>query len=418
MNRINIFRALKDKLQRPWGFGFSAGRIPYAVDYEKFIKKAYDNPFFYSCINEIVTDFNTAKIGVFTTKDGKKVKVENSNVDKWLKNPNIELTQSKFQEYYITWLILGGGLLLKKSSGVMNKNLYIYAPNTFEVSRNQQNLEVDGINIGESTYTGNDLKYYKIVKSVNVNDDIAGYSESFRSMIKSGAVPGDLTNFAFNHQGSQLANSGKRTGILEYKKFLSDKAKKEAKDNFEAMGSGNGNAGRVAMLNGENFKFTPMDLNMQELDWLNSMKLMREIICSVLGVPVQLVSSDSSTYNNMKEVKSKMYEDTVKPLLRSYCEEMTSFLSDDLQDGQFIDYDLSHVKVLQEDMADNIKKLREALDGIATPNEVRNIITETQGVMMKPSTEEGSDMIWKSSSDIPMVQAVSVEDPNEGNGEE
>ena len=405
-------------MQKPWGFGFLGGRIQYATDYEEFLKSAYDNPFFFSCINEIVTDFNTAKIGVFTMKNGKRIKVEDSDVDNWLKKPNIELTQSKFQEYYITWLLLGGGLLLKKSKGVLTKNLYIYAPNTFEISRDQSTLQINSISIGDKVYSGNELKDYKIVKATNIRDSIAGYSENFRSVVKSAAVPGDITNFAFNHQASQLANSGKRTGILEYKKFLSEKAKKEAKDNFESMGSGGGNAGRIAMLNGENFKFTPMDLNMQELDWLNSIKLMREIICGVLGVPVQLLSSDASTYNNRKEVKKAIYADTISPLLRSYCEEMTSFLADDLAEGQFISYDLSEVKVLQEDASDNIKKLTEALDGVATVNEIRNIISETQGIMLKPSKEEGADMIWKNSSEMPMSQASSYEDPAEGNGDE
>jgi len=412
---LNIIKAVKNMLAKPYGYMTNLGYQRYSVNYNTFLKDAYDNPFFYACIKEIVDDFNSVDIKIYRQLGDKVEESKGHIVQKWLDDPNPQLTRSQFNEYFITWLIIGGGLLLNKTKGSMTKYLNIYSPDSFEIKKDT-GMNISGYKIGSTVIQGNEMKYYRCVTTVNPCDDIAGYGTEFRSRIKSAAKPGDLTNFAFNHMNSQLSNSGKRVGILSYKKFLNPQAKEEAKRSFESMGSGTYGAGRIAMLNGENFDFKQLDLTPQELDWLNSMTLMREIICSTLGVPVQLISSVGSTYNNISEMKKKIYQDTIVPLLKEYCEQMTAFLKDELGENHYIWYDLSSIKELQEDNTDSAQKTVALLNGIATKNEIRAILSEKYGFNLPKMSGEWYDKTYVSSSEISLESAGEVIDPTEGSG--
>lgn len=42
----------------------------------------------------------------------------------------------------------------------------------------------------------------------------------------------------------------------------------------------------------------------QELDWLEGLKYTEGVISQAMGIPVQLISSRGTTYNNLAEMKS------------------------------------------------------------------------------------------------------------------
>ncbi len=152
------------------------------------------------------------------------------------------------------------------------------------------------------------------------------------------------------------------------------------------------------------------------MDWLNSLQYMEEIISYAMGVPVQLISSRSSTYNNLKEAKKKVYIDTVIPLIQDYCEDLTAFFQDDLQENERIHFDVSDIQELKEDTSEMAKTLTTALKGVATINEIRNQITKKIGIELKPLKSEIGDKVLVSSSDLFLddlnVELVDVPEEN------
>ena len=136
------------------------------------------------------------------------------------------------------------------------------------------------------------------------------------------------------------------------------------------------------------------------MDWLNSLQYMEEIISYSMGVPVQLISSRSSTYNNMAEAKKKIYIDTIIPLIQDYCEDLTAFFSEDLQEGERVWYDTSEIQELKEDVMEVAKGVREALKGVATVNEIRDTLTKKTGIELKSINKELGDKVLVSSSDM------------------
>ena len=400
---IKILKAIKNIIPRPFTVNYYRGLGTYAPDYDRFIKNVYDNPFFRAPIQEIVRCFNNANIGVYRkVKKGKKVtyeKVEESPINDLLAEPSTELTQEQYHEYFLVWLLLGGGVLQYQTENIMveNKELFLYRVDNVQFRRNESTLQVDKIKIGKTDITGTRLKYYKIARLPNMNDKIAGKGLEFESPLKALMLQGDMVNFAFKHGNNQLKNQGRRGGILQATRFLNDKKKEEAKNKFKSQG-GYRNAGDITMLEGENIKYIPTDMTPTELDWLNSMMFLREIIASTIGVPIQVMSTQGDTYNNVKEFKKKLYSDTVNPSLKFYCKFQTKALKNILKDDEFIWYDTSHVPELQNDVSDTIQKLFAAYEGKVTLNEFRTIITQETGQQLKPLKKEIGDRILVSSA--------------------
>lgn len=388
-------------LAKPRGMYIAVYNKLMDFDGSRYIKEAYDNPFFYTPIQVIVKAFNNADIGVYEKQKGKWIRVE-SSVDNWLNRPSFATTKELFQEYYLTWLMLYGGCLLYKV-GISQKELHIYAPDTFQVTINEQTLQLDSIKIGESIFKGDQLKDFQIARKINVEDKIAGVSSGFRSPLLSMAHPGDISNMGFKHQANQLANAGKRTGILEFKKLMGKEKQDEITEKFNSMGGPEG-AGKISTVNGEDFKFTPLDVTPQELDWRNSMVFVREIIAASFGVPIQLISTEGTTYQNVKEFKKKLYSDVVEPELKAYCANMTNFLASDLKPGQKVWYDLSGVEELKNDAVAIIKDLATSLDGKVTINEFRQIVNTlfsgSIDLLLEPISAEQANQILVGSASM------------------
>ncbi len=396
---MNIFKAITEKiLSIPYGMWRNTSYSNYAVDYDLFVQEAYNNPFIYKAFNEIVTDCKTIKTGVFRN-DGKKwVYVENHVVNKWLKNPNPELNGKDFLEYYLMYMYFGGGLLLYKTKGIMEKQIYIYSPDSFDIQRDD-NLTISGIKIGNSYFSANELSNFKVCKAPNIEDKIAGKSQEFRPIIKSLALVGDMSNLALKHQNTQLKNSGKRNGIMTYKNIRSTSALEEAKKQFRGQTHGE-STGDTAWLNGDNYDFKSTDMTPQELDWLEGLKYTEEVISQAMGVPVQLISSSGTTYNNLAEMKKKVYIDTAIPLVQDYCEDLTVFFQDDLQENEKIWYDVSEIEELKENVLDIAEKLSNALRGKVSLNEFRQVLSEKTNINLKALPSELGDKVLVTSSDM------------------
>ena len=99
-------------------------------------------------------------------------------------------------------------------------------------------------------------------------------------------------------------------------------------------------------------------------------------------------------------MKKKVYIDTAIPLVQDYCEDLTVFFQDDLQENEKIWYDVSEIEELKEDVMTVAKGVREALKGVATVNEIRDTLTKKTGIELKSISKELGDKILVTSSDM------------------
>jgi HK97 family phage portal protein len=136
---------------------------------------------------------------------------------------------------------------------------------------------------------------------------------------------------------------------------------------------GSEKAGKI-MVTAAKFDYKQLGLSPVDLNILESQKMDLRDICNVYGVSSELLNDpDNKTNSNKKESRSALYYERVIPELDSIRDELNRWLVAPYskQDGKqyHIDYDLSAIPALQEDMEKVTKQLLDAW--WLTPNEKR-----------------------------------------------
>lgn len=375
----------------PWGYSTYDS---YNVNYDVFVKQAYENPFIQAPFHEFVTDLKALKFEVY--KDDKLSESMGAKfVMASLDRPNKELSFSDFIEAIATYLIFGGRCLLYKTQGILSRDIYIYSPDSFQIYRNEINLQIDRIELGNTSITGKELDNYHIIKTFDPGDKIAGKGNGY-SKIKPLAMVGDMLNFLLIHNCTLLKNGGRTSGVYTLPENANRSQIEEIKKVFSSQ-NGVREAGKVAFVKSGSGTFTPFSTNPKDLDWVNGMIELQKIICRVMGVPEALVMNENSTYNNLEGFKKKVYEDTIIPFANKLCEELTYFFKNDLESGEKISINTSNIKALQVDLWDKIKKCAESLEGKVTINNFIVIINTTFDLAIPTlKGEEGNKVLVSS----------------------
>jgi HK97 family phage portal protein len=136
---------------------------------------------------------------------------------------------------------------------------------------------------------------------------------------------------------------------------------------------GSDKAGKI-MVTAAKFDYKQLGLSPVDLNILESQKMDLRDICNVYGVSSELLNDpDNKTNSNKKESRSALYYERVIPELDTIRDELNRWLVAPYSkmDGKqyHIDYDLSAIPALQEDMEKVTKQLLDAW--WLTPNEKR-----------------------------------------------
>ena len=139
------------------------------------------------------------------------------------------------------------------------------------------------------------------------------------------------------------------------------------------------NAGGVAVLS-EGFKLERVSLTPSELALDSVRTLPEERICAVMGVNPMVLGLGSglerSTYSNFERAQQAAWEDGMIPLVRSLAETLTEALLPDFTDDDSlrVDFDLSEVRALQDDMTtESARAIALFTGGLANRAEAKRI---------------------------------------------
>ena len=174
------------------------------------------------------------------------------------------------------------------------------------------------IDIGLTTYSGKDLERFYFLKSIDQNSELAGYTAG-RSILESLAMITDLENFIIKHNNSLLKNRGNKSGIFKVLEALKTKKDKENVTQLNSAFGGYQNAGKLGLI-GKNVEFIPTDVNPKDLDWTEGLIIAHKMIANIMGVPLTMIWDTSSTYNNVREDKIKLYKQTLIPIAKKVAE--------------------------------------------------------------------------------------------------
>jgi HK97 family phage portal protein len=207
------------------------------------------------------------------------------------------------------------------------------------------------------------------------------------------------------HNLKLLENGGRLSLIATFKGNMSADQQNAAVQTLQETLGGPQNAGKIAIsfAGPAGADYTEMGSSNKDMDFINLDVLSRNAIARRYNVPLQLISTDSSTFNNMETANTMLYRNAVLPLFTKIYSGLSKMLLPrygyDINTKARITYNPEHIEALRLSHLDELAK-KHALNALTT-NEIRMQIG-LDGV-------EGGDDIMISSTLVPLGSDMFVQ---------
>ncbi|MGO5293013.1 phage portal protein, partial [Bilifractor sp. LCP19S3_H10] len=110
-----------------------------------------------------------------------------------------------------------------------------------------------------------------------------------------------------------FANGAAPSGVLEHPGILKDPEK--VRDSWQAAFGGSQNAGKVAVLE-EGMKYSPISINPQEAQFLDTRKFQIDEIARIFRVPPHMIGDlEHATFSNIEEQSLEFVTYSLQPWL-------------------------------------------------------------------------------------------------------
>ncbi|QOL19404.1 phage portal protein [Candidatus Bodocaedibacter vickermanii] len=198
------------------------------------------------------------------------------------------------------------------------------------------------------------------LKSIHPLNDWYGLSP-----IEVAAMAIDQHNAVSTHNLALLQNGGRPSGVFIWKGTddgwgLTDEQKHSIRDSITQVYSGQGNAGRIMVLEGD-VEWKELGLSPKDLDFSEGKHIAAREISQAFGVPPMLVGvPGDATYTNYKEARFHLWEDTTLPLLERFQHAFTQFVAKKYDENLKFSYDVDAIAALAPRREATWRKLSDA----------------------------------------------------------
>lgn len=196
------------------------------------------------------------------------------------------------------------------------------------------------------------------------------------------------------HNASILDNGARPSGIANYKGELTPEQKEDVRAQFQALGAGAQNAGKVLVTDGGEMDFTQMSQSMKDMDFAKLLETVEDAIASAYNVPVTLFRTSAQTNNNYATAWETFYYLAVLPTFETIYGGLGRMFSERLGVDVEIVHDALTNPVLAK--AASERALRLYSGHLISRNEAREIVG------FEPVL--GGDTIYGSVGDVPQAE--------------
>ena len=324
--------------------------------FEDLVRESYiRNAIAYRCVKLIAS---AAASVPWVLRKKFKEKYEHPLLD-LLAKPNPVTGGHAFMEAVYAYLLLAGNSYIEVVSSSLSdgqpRELWAIRPDRMEVVagnyglpiryRYQANGRIIEWGVDQITNEGNIIH----LRDFHPLNDWYGLSR-----VEPAAYAVDRNTAATAHNVSLIQNGARPTGALVFKPVTADgrtiTAPEEvitaAENRLADRHMGTANAGRP-MVFGGNVEWQQMAISPRDMDFNESKNDSARDICTAFGVPFTLLVPGQSTYNNIKEAKLELYEDTVIPLVTQVRDMLNLKLTPRFNDKLRLDMDLDAVLALE-----------------------------------------------------------------------
>ena len=223
-----------------------------------------------------------------------------------------------------------------------------------------------------------------------------------------------------DHNISLLDNGGRVSLVFHFDADLNNDEFEETKERVRSQYGGTQKAGMIGVTSGGKLSINEMGTNNKDMDFANLQQMAQRAVALQYKVPLPLLTTDASTFNNYKEARAALYLDAVLPLADRIFGGLTDMLMPryNLDPNDFrITYDKTKIEALTAIALEELKLRKEI--NIESDNELRATIGRkpyTGGdVVLKPANliPAGTDIFAEPGEEVGDTPAVMREDDDD-----
>lgn len=353
-------------------------------DYRKIADEAYNrNAIAYRCVKMIASQ---AAAIPFLAYSGIRERDDSDPMLRLLARPNPNSSlQTLLEAYYAYMMIAGNGYIegVGPNDAAPPSELWVHRPDRMKVIPGRFGLpeayqyEVNGLQrkweVDPFTGQGQILH----VKEFNPLDDWYGMPR-----VDPAAYAVDRHNAASAHNKALLDNGGRPSGALVYKPVMVNgsavspaedvikAAKKKLVEDHQDLTK----RGEPLVLSGD-VDWKEMGLSPKDMDFAVAMDSAARDICNGFGVPHILVVPGGATYNNLKEARLQLFEDTILPLAAQLRGALNTWLAPRFGSRYRLEHNLDEIPALEPRREAKRKSTIELWEsGLVTRDEARDAL--------------------------------------------
>lgn len=331
--------------------------------------------------------------------------------------PNPEMTSFIFRETLMTHLLLWGNAysqIIRNGRGEVVA-LYPLMPDRMKVDRDgdghiyYEYTVYDNDDAAGRSGTNESGKTYRLTPHDVLHipglgfDGLVGYSPIAMAKNAIGLA------IATEEYGSKFfANGAQPSGVLEHPGTLKDPAR--VRESWQATYGGSGNAHKIAVLE-EGMKYTPISINPQDAQFLETRKFQINEIARIFRVPPHMIGDlDRATFSNIESQSLDFVKYTLDPWLIRWEQALSrALLSRDEKTNCFFRFNVDGLmrgeyRARMEGYAVGIN------NGFMCPNDVRSL----ENLDLIPE-ELGGNLYMVNGNMVPLKDAGAAYKPKEGN---
>ena len=336
------------------------------ASYERFAREGYSkNEIVYACVEELCSSASEPRLAAWREGDTEPERLPRSPVADLLNRPNPWLSRYAFMSAVIMFRYIAGNVYIEKvrSGSGQVVQLWILRPDRMKIIPDRTNyIGAYEYRIGPETFRlpPRDIIHIKTNSPLN---DFYGMAPLAAAMARV-----DTDNWMRQFIASFFTNAGVPAGILNIKQQLDTDEKEMLNQSYRASFGGGGGWHSLMVLDNVEATYQPLGqstgargLGAPDLDEISESR-----IAGVFGVPLELIGARlgmiHGNRSTTKEARAGFWDETLVPLYREIGEALTLGFEGEFSDnelGDYLAFDLSQVKALQEDEDAKHKRFRE-----------------------------------------------------------
>lgn len=342
----------------------------------RFVEEGYSkNELVYGCVEALSTSAAEPRMAAYRKTSKKPEQLDNHPLLDLLERPNPFMSRFGLWAGVMMFRAIAGNAYIEKvrSRAGQVVQLWLLRPDRVRVIPDAQTyIRGYQYEIGEHKdfIPAENIIH---VKTRSASDDYYGMPP-----LAVAAGRTDVDNFMRQFTGSFFQNAGVPSGLLNIMRTVSEQEREMIQQRYRSQYGGPAGWHRLMVIDGEQATYQQMGmplgergLVMPELDAIDEAR-----IAMCFGVPLSILGAKlgmaSSSYANRKADQEFFWDNTLAPIYRDLAAAITMGLVPEFDGLDYVEFDLSDVRALQEDQDAKHKRARDdMLAGGITREEFR-----------------------------------------------